>query len=281
MDSIRVFGYEVRSDLLTQAERDYLIGLPDKLPSVEWVWKEMDRIWAEQKLDNKLRSGEQLIGNYYSHPVWLMNGVFTMSDPASVFFRRAISDFIKSGSFRSIADYGGGFGELALTICKAIPDATVSVIEPYPSRVGLERLRKVENILVVSNINAGNYDVVIAQDVLEHVEDPVGLAFKLASATNENGKVIFANCFYPVIQCHLPATFHLRHTFAWVIRALGLRYVGRIEGATYAQVFERRGQLDLAMARRAEAISQQIAPVLNSAREVLRRTVLAWKGRSL
>jgi len=95
---------------------------------------------------------------------------------------------------------------------------------------------------------------------------------------HEGGIVVFANCFYPVIHCHLPSTFHLRHTFPIVMNALGLRYVGRVDGASHAQVFERTGRLDLGRARRAERISRILGPVLNLAYDTMSR-VKRWGRR--
>ena len=79
------------------------------------------------------------------------------------------------------------------------------------------------------------FDIVVAQDVLEHVEQPVDLAMEIAGAVRPGGTVALANHFEPVIACHLPRTFHLLHTFRFVMRAFGLRYQGVIEGADHAQ----------------------------------------------
>ena len=116
----------------------------------------------------------------------------------------------------------------------------------------------------------------LPRDVLEHVEEPILLANKIASAVRKGGIVIFANCFHPVIQCHLPSTFHLRYTFPWVMKALGLRYVGTVEGAEHAQVFRVDGPLDLENARKAERVSRLIGPLVNPL-----RAVLSWIKRGL
>lgn len=266
MMDISIWGYSVQNSWLSQAEVNYLVGLPQELPTVDWVWEEMNRVWREINLDNRLPLACQKIGDFYSHPVWLMNGIFTALDPVSVSHRTAISNYLKRIGVNSVADYGGGFGELAQAICRAIPDVAVSIVEPYPSRVGLERLRDEARIRFVSELSVGEYDAIIAQDVLEHVEDPLTLANQMANAVHEDGILIFANCFYPVIQCHLPSAFHLRFTFPWVMKALGLRYLGLIEGAEHAQVFKREGQLNFAGARRAETISRLLGPIFNQIR---------------
>lgn len=263
---------------LSQDEARYLIDLPQTLPTVEWVWGEMDRVWQQFGLDNNSPLADQPIGDFYKHPVWLMNGVFTALDPVSASHREAIARSLDASGAKLIADYGGGFGQLALAITRTVPDAKVSIIEPYPSRAGLERLQSEPRIKFASNIAVGSYDAIVAQDVLEHVSDPIRLAGDIAVGVRKGGIVIFANCFFPVIQCHLPSTFHLRHTFPVVMNALGLRYVGRVAGALHALVFEHTGYLDIGRARRAERISRLLGPVLNHAFATMLR-IKRWGER--
>ena len=267
MDEILIWDQEFPRSWLSKNSSKYLENLPESIPSVEWVWREMDRVWEQCGLNNRLPLKNQPIGDFYSHPVWLMNGIFTQLDPVSSDHRSAIAKYLQQVGVKNVADYGGGFGELALAITRAVSDAQVSIIEPYPSRLGIERIAGDASIRISSGLEPDCYDVAIAQDVLEHVDDPVELAWMIAGAVTSNGptygQVIFANCFYPVIQCHLPSTFHLRHTFRWVMRAMGLRYLGVVKDAAHAQVFERIGPLDLSKARSAERLSRVIGPVLN------------------
>jgi 2-polyprenyl-6-hydroxyphenyl methylase/3-demethylubiquinone-9 3-methyltransferase len=272
MTDISIWGHAVPRAWLTQNEADYLMSLPQSLPTVEWVWAEMDRVWDQIGLDNSRPLTGQAIGEFYRHPVWLMNGIFTSLDPVSAAHREAIARYLDKKGERLVADYGGGFGELARAITRVVPGAEVSIIEPYPSRVGLERIQDEPRIKFVSDLSSGPYDAIVAQDVLEHVTDPVGLAGEIAGTVREGGIVVFANCFYPFIECHLPSTFHLRQTFPVVMKALGMRYLGRVDGASHAQVFERTGRLDLRRARRAERISRILGPLLNAAREAMSRT---------
>lgn len=272
MTDISIWGYSIPKAWITQREADYLKGLPQALPTVEWVWAEMDRIWHEIGLDNSRPLTGQPIGEFYRHPVWLMNGIFTALDPVSNGHREAIARYLAKTGAKVVADYGGGFGELARAVTGVAPGMEVSIIEPYPSRVGLERVQNEARIQFVSDLSGGHYDAIVAQDVLEHVEDPIGLASEIAGAVREGGIVLFANCFYPCIECHLPATFHLRHTFPTVMKALGLSYLGTVVGATHAQAFERAGRRDLARARHAERISRILGPLLNTARETMSRT---------
>ena len=113
------------------------------------------------------------------------------------------------------------------------------------------------------------YDVIIAQDVLEHVEDPVGLAIALTESVKENGLIVFANCFYPVIKCHLPKTFHLRYTFRFVMEIYGLKYQGKLPGAEHVLIFKKTDKLCVKKLRVAEKISQFSGGAINYSRELL------------
>lgn len=221
----------------------------------------MDRVWEEYGLDNTKPLESQAVEEFYSHPIWLVNGVFTALDTVSVEHRASIARCLADIGASDIADYGGGFGELAFAVRRVIPDARITIIEPYPTQVSMERLSRIGSIDVRSNVGYG-YDAVVAQDVLEHVEDPVGLAYEIADSVREGGEVIFANCFRPVIKCHLPCTFHLKHTFRFVMSLMGLRYNGKVEGAAHALRFERRGNLNRSSGRRAEHISKTVFAAL-------------------
>jgi len=268
---IVIWGVSLPTVALQQADINYLEKVASlERPPIEWIWQEMDRAWNTLGLENRRALQGQAIGEFYSHPVWVVNGVFSAVDPVSVQHRDSIAEFVSRIGVKRAADYGGGFGELALRLHAVAPKIQIDIVEPYPSKLGMLRVAGKAGIQFVNELD-GQYDCVIAQDVLEHVEDPIRLACEIAAAVREGGVVIFANCFYPVIQCHLPSAFHLRHTFPMVMRAHGLRYLGRVEGASHAQVFERTGRLDIVCARRAEHISRLLGSALNLARAAMVR----------
>lgn len=263
MAGLKVWGFDLPVVELGADVRAYLGALPVARPTVEWVWAEMDRIWRDFGLDNRNFLSKQPIAAYYSHPVWTMNGIFTATDPVSVGHRTAIASHLVALHPARVADYGGGFGELALAIAVRRPETRVDIVEPFPSPMGVARVAHLPQVGFVRDTGEGGYDAMIAQDVLEHVEDPIGLAAQLAESVRPGGWLIFANCFFPVIECHLPRTFFLRHTFRWVMEAMGLRFLGVVRGAEHALVFERRGELDPTAARRAEGRARLIGPFLN------------------
>lgn len=269
MTNFYVWGFEVDKDLLNDEELQYLSSLPSDLPSVDWVSKELDRIWDEQDLDNKQPLSNQNIGNYYSHPVWLMNGIFSAKDYDSLQHRELISKFLISTGKNKFADFGGGFGQLAICMAKESKEVNIFIIEPYPTKVGAERIRENNNINIVPSLKNNEYEAIVAQDVLEHVDDPINLAFEIAQSVSLGGYVIFANCFFPTIKSHIPSTFHLRTTFPYIMKALGLDYIGIVDGAPHAQIFIKNKNLNFKKAKRYETISKLIGPILNNVKKFL------------
>lgn len=271
-----------RRDLTTQ-QIAYLRALPDPIPDVSWVWHEMNRVWREIGLDNTrpLRDQSDKVAEFYSHPIWLVNGLFTAADPQSSGHRVAIAQYLTSLHAKTIADYGGGFGELALTIARHNLASHITVVEPYPTKVGLRRLAGVDNVSLQADLSQGPYEVVLAQDVLEHVDDPIGLAHQLAQSVRMDGYLILANCFHPMIDCHLPPTFHLRYTFDHVMRIMGLHYNGKVPGAPNARIFKVSATPSLPRARMAESISKAglgqtfnlLGDLLWRARQALPKTI--------
>lgn len=254
---LRVWGHDLDPKDLTSQQMRYLSTLPESLPDVTWVWQEMNRVWREVGLDNtrSLKDQTEQVSRFYSHPIWLVNGLFTAADGQSARHRKAIALHLTTLNAATVADYGGGFGELALTIARHNPDIRVTVVEPYPTQVGLSRLAGVAQIDVQPDLSRGPYDVVLAQDVLEHVDDPVALAHDLARSVRRGGHLVVANCFHPMIDCHLPQTFHLRYTFDHVMRCMGLVSCGKVPDAPNARVFRVGQTPSLAKARAAERIS--------------------------
>jgi hypothetical protein len=79
----------------------------------------------------------------------------------------------------------------------------------------------------------------------------------MIKSVNINGYLVIANCFYPVIKCHLPSTFHFRYTFNQFAKLMGLKIVGKCHGshATIYQKIESKG-IDWPTLRRKEYFSR-------------------------
>lgn len=263
--NLNIWGTNLDVSWLTQRDIAYLAAFDaTPVPSVLWLRSELDRVWDALGLNNESPSPSK-IREFYSHPVWLLNGIFSAVDFTSVAHRRALATHIKSLTSGRVADYGGGLGELAKQICDLDDDAAVDIIEPFASRVAQE-LRQGLNVRFLPHLR-DQYDCIIAQDVLEHVEAPMTLSTELVRHVRVGGYLIFANCFYPVIKCHLPSTFYLRHTFQFIASTLGLTFVGRVPGAAHALVFRRdRGELDTARLVALDRMARLVGPILNDVR---------------
>lgn len=269
MKEILLWGVRLPVETLPQSDIEYLVDIAKKeRPPVEWVWQEMDRVWDALSLDNAAALNGQAIGAFYSHPIWVVNGVFSATDPDSVRHRDCIASYVGRLGVERVADYGGGFGELAMKLSAILPQAQIDIVEPYPSKLGMQRVRDVTGIEFVKDFN-GPYDCIIAQDVLEHLEQPLALTEQMVRATRMGGHLIYANCLYPVIKCHLPSTFFLRYSFSWVVRGLGLEYVGRVDGVNHALVFKKVAEPGEGGIGWRVAVAKAVGPLLNATLPVL------------
>jgi 2-polyprenyl-3-methyl-5-hydroxy-6-metoxy-1,4-benzoquinol methylase len=239
--------------LITLKDQAWLTGMFNRFggyPTLEQVWALMDEYWRELKCDPKVMDAR--IGAYYAHPVWLLNGLFIEQHAQSLENRRRFTDWVAAQAPKRVADYGGGFGGLARMIGAACPDAAVEVIEPHPHPLAIARARRTANVRYQPTLDR-DYDILIATDVFEHVPDPLALAAHTAAALQLGGRYLIANCFSPVILCHLPQTFHFRHSWDLALSAMGLKPA---EPVVYGRAFVRQETLDLPAARDVERRSQ-------------------------
>jgi 2-polyprenyl-3-methyl-5-hydroxy-6-metoxy-1,4-benzoquinol methylase len=238
---LNIWGERVPRDIFSEEELDYLLSFADTpLPSLEQIWQEMDRVWDNFDLDNRVPLEKQKTAAFYSHPVWILNAFYTGADPVSVGHRRSIAQYVGTLNPKRVADYGGGGAELARNLSSAVSDAVIDIVEPFPTSLGKYRVHDLKNVHFVDDLN-GAYDVIIAQDVLEHVEHPISIAEVIAAALRPGGIAIFANCFRPVIKCHLPRTFHLRNSFRHIVKLGGLDHIGAVRGAGHVEIYSKKG----------------------------------------
>lgn len=267
-----LWGSKINLDDLSESERSYIESLPIDKPAVDWVWEEMDRIWYDFGLNNKVSlSSQKNIAEFYRHPVWIMNGVFTEVDPVSSLHREAISTYLINHNCRALADYGGGSGVLAKVLTNKDQDVTVDIVEPFASDFFKSKARDFNRVEFKDGYTGSLYDAVIAQDVLEHVENPIEIAYEMALHTKHGGVLVFANCFYPVIQCHLPITFYLRYTFPVLMKVMGLEYLGTIPNAQHALIFRNTNKVKLEYANKLEKYLKLVGFFLNIVVPVISR----------
>jgi 2-polyprenyl-3-methyl-5-hydroxy-6-metoxy-1,4-benzoquinol methylase len=203
---------------------------------LEQMWHLLDLVWDKFNCNNEILNWDN-ISKYYSHPVWLLNGLFIEQHPTSIEHRKIITQWISSNHFNSILDYGGGFGTLAIFISKNTAANEIDIYEPHPSEFGLKRLKQYKNINIVDKIEK-QYDCLISTDVLEHIENPLEVLLKMIKCVKVNGYLIIANCFKPVIKCHLPKTFDLEYTFNIFSIFFGLEIVEELEN-THATIYKK------------------------------------------
>lgn len=199
----------------------------------------IDMVWDELDCDNKHLDDDK-IARFYSHPVWILNGLFIEQHALSMQHRNGISQWVADNRMKSVVDYGGGFGTLARLIRQKSPKTDVVIFDPYSNDFSCKKLPGKDSIRFISTIDK-QYDCLIAEDVLEHVPNPIQLLSLMISYVKPNGYLLIANNFSPVIKCHLPATFHLRYTFNRIAEAMGLQNCGTIMGAPHATIYRKHG----------------------------------------
>jgi 2-polyprenyl-3-methyl-5-hydroxy-6-metoxy-1,4-benzoquinol methylase len=224
-------------------------------PTLEQLWGGIDLIWDRLGCDNRKIDPEKL-SKFYSHPIWLLNGLFVEQHPPSLKHREGFARWVSSKNPKRVADFGGGYGTLARLIAFACPSAEIHVIEPHPHTAALQKSAFCLNLAFKSNF-IGEYDVIIATDVFEHVPDPIAVVENSSRHLKRAGYYVMANNFYPVIKCHLPDLFHFRHTWDYAMASMNLK---RMETVVYGAAYLKKGQVNSNTARWVEAMSKLAFP---------------------
>ena len=86
---------ELNSIALTRTEAqeiERLLAFSKHSPmEVTDLWKMMDIVWDEMGCDNSNLEPDK-IAEYYSHPIWTLNGLFIEQDDVSMGHREAIAN---------------------------------------------------------------------------------------------------------------------------------------------------------------------------------------------
>ncbi len=235
---------------------DLLDRLGTAKPQLEDIWRLMDEVWDEIGC-NSLRPDPKMLEKFYGHPVWLMNSLFVEQDALSMGHRRAIRDWIKvrTDGIQRVVDFGGGLGTLGTLIADIGNQISVDIYEPYASPFAENSLGQSSNARFVKE-HVGLYDCLLSVDVLEHVTEPLKILDEMAGAIRSGGYMVIANNFFPVIKCHLPGNFHLRFTFRYFARLIGLSREGPCPGS-HATVYIKTGErVSWSWIRVAEGVSK-------------------------
>jgi len=239
-----------------------LLEITGNPPSLEQLSACVDFAWDVFGCDNKHLDWDK-IGQFYGHPVWLLNGLFIEQHDLSQANRRAFVEAVKALSPTRVADFGGGFGNLARMLAHACPEVQVDIIEPHPTSVALDLSDSIPNLSFKPEF-VGEYDVIIATDVFEHVPDPLADVEYTSAYLKNGGVYLIANCFYPVIKCHLPCDFHFRYSFSWIVSQMGLK---KVDSVLYGHMYRKKGRVRVTQRIRAlELFSRKLFPLLKAVR---------------
>jgi len=252
----------------------YLKNFDENKPiSVENIWKIMNQVWDDTGLDKKNYNLDQL-NQYYSHPVWFLNGLFVEIDQESMNNRKSIAGYFKNKENLKILDYGGGFGTLAKEIAKITPSSKVDIYEPYVSKYTYENIQDFKNIKIINNLKESYYDVLVNTDILEHIEKPIELIAFYNKCLKKGGMLISHWNFTPCIKCHLPKHFHLRYTFNIIVPLLG--FTKEIKNERHGHFFKKIRNVrveDSDKAYKREKYSKMIYP-LNIVGDKIKRIIV-------
>lgn len=233
---------------------------PDITDDLEQIWYLLNKTWQDMGCDNKKLDWDK-IAQFYAHPVWLLNGLFIETHDLSMQIRKSIALYIAQQGFKRICDYGGGFGTLAREIAQICPDIEIDIYEPFPSEYGKKCIANFTNICFVSELKKDYYDCLISTDVLEHVDNVLETFNTMLESLQVGGKALIGNCFYPVIDCHLPKHFHFRYTFKHIATLMGVTYIGNIQGAEYVQIYHKSKSTQASLAVKLAGGEQMFIPL--------------------
>ena len=225
------------------------------------LWALMDQVWVEAGCAAQpLRL--ECLEEFYKHPIWALNGIFIEHDPDSMDYRRAFAKTLGAFKPQQVLEVGGGFGTLARLLSQESPDARISLFEPYPSQCMLSLCGQNPQIKFVAEFELDVYDMLVCTDVLEHVINPLDLLAQMIGAVRVGGHLLIANCFEPVIACHLPSTFHLRYSFDDFCSRLGLHKLDLVD-LPYGAIYQKVDSISLPkdVLHRLEIQSQRLYPL--------------------
>lgn len=155
-------------------EREYFDAVlkNGEAPDLEGMWGLLNKAWDVCRCEQDVM--DERVEAFYMHPVWLLNGLFIEQHVESLNNRRVFTEYIASLMPERVADFGGGYGTLARMIGARCLYAEVHVIEPHPHPLAVKRAEETKNVRYVPDF-FGEYDVIVATDVFEHVPDPLKL----------------------------------------------------------------------------------------------------------
>lgn len=243
MKKVRPIVNKIKDQKLRQRILKYVDEFSQDPPPLAELEKQLDKVWLKYKCDATQPISKK-IDRFYSDPIWTLNGLMMETDEHAMENRHIISKYIARKTRQgTVIDFGGGFGTLAQLITQKNKKLQVDIYEPYPPQLAKNRINKNSRVTFTKKIKKDFYDLGVVMDVFEHVPDPLLEMQKLIDSVKVGGTIIIANCFYPLIKCHLPQSFHFRYSidiFSLFPRMMGLERVGYCDTVEYAVVYKKR-----------------------------------------
>lgn len=247
---------------LSEKEKDWLTDTVGRLNNrsslISQIHRLMDEVWIELSCNPVVN--DERIAAFYSHPIWLLNGLFIGQDPQSSRIREYFAKWAASHSPKRIADIGGGFGYLAKELSRQIPDAEIDIIEPYAHPLSHSLMEPIKQVRFREELK-GKYDLMFATDVFEHLWDPVTSAYESALHLRRGGFYMMANAFKPEILCHLPQHFHFYYGWESTMRAMGLTPLNKL---LYGRIYKREEFMNIINAKAAEKRSRKLCSFIET-----------------
>lgn len=237
-------------------------------PDIRTLWRILDRVWDDLGTD----AGDSAsLESYYSHPIWLFNGLVVEHDPACRAEKYATVELARSVSPRRILDFGGGTGSLLKITHERIEGAeTLDLLEASPWHEAIANgLADYPKISIVREAN-GPYDVVFCTEVMEHLPDPFAALVEINWLLPIDGLLIATWSFFPMMKAHLAANFHLEILLHRIIFLLGFRLARRAGGDKPIFVFRKVRPATRGGAMAARMVSRASRPWLMVLRSIVR-----------
>src|SRR4029079_10068652 len=103
------------------------------------------------------------------------------------------------------------------------------------------------------------------------------MVYETANHLKRGGIYLTANCFYPIIKCHLPVTFHFQRSWNLAMRVMKLY---PREAVGYGFAFQKTGNAGLQGARVVEVVSRLSFAVVEGSRAARSRLKLGTRFRT-
>lgn len=135
---------------------------------------------------------------------------------------------------KKVLDFGAGIGTLTMLLAKSGIDVSYYDLSGKTSEYAQKRfeIHGIKPRIYLDNIDSieGKFDIIVANDVFEHLENPISYVEKLSNMLNDGGYFFMQNAFfvdenYPM---HLKETALQADTFYFDLRKLGLNKVSNV-----------------------------------------------------